>query len=140
MGNMIGILSTVILVSTLATLIFAVGAYVIARRRRELTSSPETDELAAPAAEPRAPLQPIEPVAPPPVAEESDPPEAPPWRGPRPAPTSAPQPEKPAPTPAAEPGANGPLFRKLTLPGEPSKTGGKKTADPHEEREQTNWE
>ncbi len=34
MGNMIGILSTVILVSTLATLIFAVGAYVLARRRR----------------------------------------------------------------------------------------------------------
>ncbi len=34
MGNMIGILSTVILVSTLATLIFAVGAYVMARRRR----------------------------------------------------------------------------------------------------------
>lgn len=34
MGNIIGILSTVILVSTLATLIFAVIAYVMARRRR----------------------------------------------------------------------------------------------------------
>lgn len=34
MGNIIGILSTVILVSTLATLIFAVGAYMLARKRR----------------------------------------------------------------------------------------------------------
>jgi len=35
MGSLIGILSTVILVSTVCTLIFAVGAYVVARRDRE---------------------------------------------------------------------------------------------------------
>ena len=35
MGDLIGILSTVILVSTVCTLIFAVGAYVAARRNRE---------------------------------------------------------------------------------------------------------
>jgi len=40
MGNMIGILSTVILVSTLATLIFAVGAYVLARRRHRAQAAP----------------------------------------------------------------------------------------------------
>ncbi len=34
MGNLIGILSTVILVSTVCTLIFAVGAYIVARRGR----------------------------------------------------------------------------------------------------------
>lgn len=34
MGNIIGILSTVILVSTVCTLIFAVGAYVISRKNR----------------------------------------------------------------------------------------------------------
>ncbi len=35
MGSLIGILSTVILVSTVCTLIFAVGAYIVARRDRE---------------------------------------------------------------------------------------------------------
>lgn len=35
MGSLIGILSTVILVSTVCTLIFAVGAYVVARRDRD---------------------------------------------------------------------------------------------------------
>ena len=35
MGSVIGILSTVILVSTVCTLIFAVGAYVLARRSRD---------------------------------------------------------------------------------------------------------
>lgn len=34
-GGLIGILSTVILVSTVCTLIFAVGAYVVARGNRE---------------------------------------------------------------------------------------------------------
>ncbi len=34
MGSLIGILSTVILVSTVCTLIFAVGAYVISRKGR----------------------------------------------------------------------------------------------------------
>ncbi len=34
MGNLIGILSTVILVSTVCTLIFAVGAYVVSRKGR----------------------------------------------------------------------------------------------------------
>lgn len=34
MGNLIGVLSTVILVSTVCTLIFAVGAYVISRKGR----------------------------------------------------------------------------------------------------------
>lgn len=46
MGNMIGILSTVILVSTLATLIFAVGAYVMARRRRSaMEQAEDTEEI-----------------------------------------------------------------------------------------------
>jgi predicted lipid-binding transport protein (Tim44 family) len=49
MGNMIGILSTVILVSTLATLIFAIGAYIMARRRRRLATdagdNPEMTEI-----------------------------------------------------------------------------------------------
>ncbi|HAS84328.1 MAG TPA: hypothetical protein DCS43_17055 [Verrucomicrobia bacterium] len=35
MGNLIGVLSTVILVSTVCTLIFAVGAYVISRKGRK---------------------------------------------------------------------------------------------------------
>jgi len=35
MGSIIGVLSTVILVSTVCTLIFAVGAYVLARRNRD---------------------------------------------------------------------------------------------------------
>lgn len=35
MGNLIGILSTVILVSTVCTLIFAVGAYVVSRKGRK---------------------------------------------------------------------------------------------------------
>lgn len=34
MGSLIGVLSTVILVSTVCTLIFAVGAYVISRKNR----------------------------------------------------------------------------------------------------------
>jgi len=34
MGGLIGVLSTVILVSTVCTLIFAVGAYVISRKGR----------------------------------------------------------------------------------------------------------
>lgn len=34
MGSLIGVLSTVILVSTVCTLIFAVGAYVISRKGR----------------------------------------------------------------------------------------------------------
>lgn len=35
MGNLIAILSTVILVSTVGTLVFAVGAYIISRGNRE---------------------------------------------------------------------------------------------------------
>lgn len=35
MGSLIGVLSTVILVSTVCTLIFAVGAYVISRKVRD---------------------------------------------------------------------------------------------------------
>jgi hypothetical protein len=34
MGSLIGVLSTVILVSTVCTLIFAVGAYIISRKGR----------------------------------------------------------------------------------------------------------
>ena len=34
MGSLIGVLSTVILVSTVCTLIFAIGAYVISRKGR----------------------------------------------------------------------------------------------------------
>ncbi len=49
MGSLIGVLSTVILVSTVCTLIFAVGAYVISRKGRtgvgtiELQNIPGTD-------------------------------------------------------------------------------------------------
>ncbi len=39
MGNIIGILSTVILVSTLVTLLFAVFAYIASRRPREKQQS-----------------------------------------------------------------------------------------------------
>ncbi len=35
MGGMIGVLSTVILVSTVCTLIFAIGAYVVSRKSRD---------------------------------------------------------------------------------------------------------
>lgn len=91
MGNMIGILSTVILVSTLATLIFAVGAYTLARRRRRLRVD---------AAGPNADTTPEEPVPPlthpiPPTAS-----------------TTAPT------TSATESGAGKPVFRRLTPRGE----------------------
>ena len=42
MGSVIGILSTVILVSTVCTLIFAVGAYILARRSRDGVNLIET--------------------------------------------------------------------------------------------------
>lgn len=45
MGSLIGVLSTVILVSTVCTLIFAVGAYVIARRGRDGVSTMDEGEL-----------------------------------------------------------------------------------------------
>jgi len=49
MGDLIGILSTVILVSTVCTLIFAVGAYVAARRHRDSVNTHEdgTEDLEA---------------------------------------------------------------------------------------------
>ena len=49
MGDLIGILSTVILVSTVCTLIFAVGAYVAARRQRDSVNTHEdgTEDLEA---------------------------------------------------------------------------------------------
>ncbi len=72
MGNMIGILSTVILVSTLATLIFAVGAYVLARRRRrhraDATPNPNADTV------PEEPVPPL--TGPLPPAPPTPPPEA----------------------------------------------------------------
>jgi hypothetical protein len=43
MGSLIGIISTVILVSTIGTLIFAVGAYIIARGNREGVNEMVTD-------------------------------------------------------------------------------------------------
>ncbi len=43
MGNLIGILSTVILVSTVSTLIFAVGAYVISRKGRNGVGTMDED-------------------------------------------------------------------------------------------------
>ena len=46
MGNLIGILSTVILVSTVCTLIFAVGAYVVSRKKR--TGVGDGDESSIP--------------------------------------------------------------------------------------------
>ncbi len=45
MGSLIGVLSTVILVSTVCTLIFAVGAYVIARRGRGGVSTMEDGDM-----------------------------------------------------------------------------------------------
>ena len=49
MGNLIGVLSTVILVSTVCTLIFAVGAYIVSRKNR--TGVGEGDELVLPGAD-----------------------------------------------------------------------------------------
>ena len=46
MGSLIGVLSTVILVSTVCTLIFAVGAYVLSRKNRDGVG--ELDETAIP--------------------------------------------------------------------------------------------
>ncbi len=46
MGSLIGVLSTVILVSTVCTLIFAVGAYIVARRGRDGVSTMEEGEFA----------------------------------------------------------------------------------------------
>ncbi len=43
MGVLIGILSTVILVSTVCTLIFAIGAYIVARSSREGVNEVVTD-------------------------------------------------------------------------------------------------
>jgi len=43
MGSLIGILSTVILVSTVCTLIFAVGAYIVARSSRDGVNEMLTD-------------------------------------------------------------------------------------------------
>jgi hypothetical protein len=45
MGSLIGILSTVILVSTVCTLIFAVGAYVLARSNRDGVNIMEDGEM-----------------------------------------------------------------------------------------------
>ncbi len=130
MGNMIGILSTVILVSTLATLIFAVGAYVIARRRREVAAEMDMEEPIEAPSESRVKLEPIEtPRMKPP--EEEEPAEVPPWRG------AKPDPDRP---PVTEPGADGPLFRKLTLPGDSARSSAKKTDGPREDRDQPNWE
>ena len=132
MGNMIGILSTVILVSTLATLIFAVGAYIIARRRREVAAEMDMEEPGEAPSEPRVNLEPIDTPRPAQPREEADEPaEVPPWRGARPAP------DRP---PVKEPGADGPLFRKLTLPGVSAKSPSRNTDEPREEREQPNWE
>ena len=45
MGSVIGILSTVILVSTVCTLIFAVGAYILARNNRDGVNVMEDGEM-----------------------------------------------------------------------------------------------
>ena len=45
MGSVIGILSTVILVSTVCTLVFAVGAYVLARSNRDGVNVMEGGEM-----------------------------------------------------------------------------------------------
>ncbi len=103
MGNMIGILSTVILVSTLATLIFAVGAYVMARRRRSDIEAGSGDTEDIP--ERTEPLR----QAPESAGEPTASPLAPPAK----------------PSPPVQPtGATGndtkPVFRRLTTQGEPS--------------------
>jgi hypothetical protein len=45
MGSVIGILSTVILVSTVCTLVFAVGAYILARNNRDGVNVMEDGEM-----------------------------------------------------------------------------------------------
>lgn len=45
MGSLIGILSTVILVSTVCTLIFAVGAYIISRKGRSGVGTLESQTI-----------------------------------------------------------------------------------------------
>ncbi len=99
MGNIIGILSTVILVSTLATLIFAVGAYIMARKRRR---GGDADEVGADTTIPEntAPLTGL-------PDQPADLPEAPPVRSPDPVP---PPPEK-------RPATVKPVFRRLTPQG-----------------------
>lgn len=120
MGSIIGILSTVILVSTLATLIFAVGAYIMARRRR--STGVEDEDAADPIPEYSEPL-----TGPPPDADPPD--------GLKSAAAVQRRPEKPAPTVSAdkhEPAADDPnspsdasasadakpLFRRLTPTGD----------------------
>jgi hypothetical protein len=62
MSSLMGILSTVILVSTVCTLIFAVGAYIVARRGRtdvntHEASTVDIEEDPVPAADPAPAVQ-----------------------------------------------------------------------------------
>ncbi len=132
MGNMIGILSTVILVSTLATLIFAVGAYVMARRRRisnededgEGNEIPEQTEPLRQA--PESAQAEIPPPPPVPVSKPAKPTPAIPASPPTPAaePAKAVVPTIPSfespPSPQTPPIKNDPkpLFRRLTSQGD----------------------
>lgn len=56
MGSLIGVLSTVILVSTVCTLIFAVGAYVISRKGRNGVGT--LDQTTIPGIDATAPFPP----------------------------------------------------------------------------------
>lgn len=110
MGNLVGILSTVILVSTMATLIFAVFAYMASRKR---TTTPKTVRR-------EYPMPPSPAASPVPrefilrmqdVMPKSTPKHAPP------APSLTPPPPPPTPAPEAPPptSSNGssPIFRSL---------------------------
>lgn len=117
MGNMIGILSTVILVGTLATLIFAVGAYVMARRRRsKLPDAGEIQELAVVEPPVVATGMPAAAVPSPAAGAESAPNAAPSRPAAPAAEPTAPGAAPPAPTAeSAEPKS---FFRRLTPHGE----------------------
>lgn len=133
MGNMIGILSTVILVSTLATLIFAVAAYLLARRRRSGVESEETSDEDIPEETEPLTVAPeafkAEPPPPPPPVHRAVTPSAtppPPVIPPEPPPPV--EPIAPPPPPASSPAMTAPatpvenkqkpLFRRLTSSGD----------------------
>ena len=138
MGNMIGILSTVILVSTLATLIFAVGAYVMARRRRisnddeagegneipeqtePLRQAPESTQADLPPPPPVPVAKPAKASTPVKVSQTTPPPSPPPAADAVKAAVPTPALLDSPPAAQATPGNKGPkpLFRRLTSEGD----------------------
>lgn len=133
MGNIIGILSTVILVSTLATLIFAVIAYVMARRRRADIEEETGEGEERSRITPSPCMRPPESERPPPVQTAAP---ASGITAEAPAPMESAESGVPAAVPSPKASPDGrketkPLFRQLTPHGEkpvdPTKGVGKDT-------------